>query len=116
MSAATDLLDEFDIITPESFGRHGYPHDEWRRLRTESPVHFHGDAEVPFWAITKHEDVTAIGRQPERFLNAPRLIVSAKFDASTAPAKRRRGNARSSSSSATSRSSSRKSARSRPTT
>jgi cytochrome P450 len=80
MSAATDLLDEFDIITPESFGRHGYPHEEWRRLRAESPVHFYPDGPVPFWAITKHADITAIGRQPDLFLNAPRLFVSPRFD------------------------------------
>jgi cholest-4-en-3-one 26-monooxygenase len=79
MSAATDLLDQFDIITPESFARHGYPHEEWKRLRAESPVHFYGDTPVPFWAITRHEDVTAIGRQPELFLNGPRLVVSPRY-------------------------------------
>ena len=80
MSAATDLLDEFDIISPESFARHGYPHEEWRRLRAESPVHFYGDGAIPFWAITKHADITAIGRQPDLFLSAPRLFVSPLLD------------------------------------
>ena len=66
MSAAPDLLDDFDIISPESFARHGYPHEEWKRLRAESPVHFYEDTPIPFWAITKHADITTISRQSSR--------------------------------------------------
>jgi cholest-4-en-3-one 26-monooxygenase len=80
MSAAPDLLDDFDIISPESFARHGYPHEEWKRLRAESPVHFYEDTPIPFWAITKHADITTISRQPELFLSNPRLFVSPLFD------------------------------------
>jgi len=80
MSAAADRLEDFDIISPESFARHGYPHDEWRRLRAESPVHFYEDTPIPFWAITKHADITSISRQPDLFLSAPRLFVSPLFD------------------------------------
>jgi cytochrome P450 len=29
----------------------------------------------PFWAITKHADIIEISKQPELFLNAPRLAV-----------------------------------------
>jgi hypothetical protein len=29
----------------------------------------------PFWAITKHADIIAIGKQPELFLHVPRLAV-----------------------------------------
>jgi hypothetical protein len=31
---------------------------------------------VPFWAITKHADIVAIGKQPETFLNGPRLVIT----------------------------------------
>lgn len=80
MSAAPNLLDDFDIISPESFARHGYPHEEWKRLRAESPVHFYEDTPIPFWAITKHADITTISRQPDLFLSNPRLFVSPLFD------------------------------------
>jgi cholest-4-en-3-one 26-monooxygenase len=76
MSAATDLpLDQLDVITPDSFEANGYPHEAWARLRAESPIHFFGDQPVPFWAITKHSDITAISKQPDLFLNGPRLFV-----------------------------------------
>ena len=76
MSAAAELpLDQLDVITPDSFEEHGYPHDGWARLRRESPIHFFGDSPVPFWAITKHADITSISKQPDLFLNGPRLFV-----------------------------------------
>ena len=64
------------IIHPAAYARQGYPHELWRRLRAESPVRFFADTPVPFWAITKHADVTEIGRSPERFRNAPLLVVN----------------------------------------
>ena len=77
MSVAAELpLDQLDVITPDSFQEHGYPHDAWARLRAESPIHFYGDAAVPFWAVTRHADITAISKQPELFLNGPRLFVN----------------------------------------
>jgi len=77
MSAAAQLpLDQLDVITPDSFQEAGYPHDAWARLRAESPVHFFGDAAVPFWAITRHADITTISKQPDLFLNGPRLFVN----------------------------------------
>jgi cytochrome P450 len=42
-------------------------------LRRESPVRrVEVDGFRPFWAVTKHEDVMAVARQPERWLNGPR--------------------------------------------
>ncbi len=77
MSAAADLsLDEFDIISPQRYSTLGYPHDEWRRLREQSPIHHYTDTPIPFYAITKHAHVTEIGRSPELFLNAPLLAVN----------------------------------------
>ena len=65
-----------DIATPEHYERHGYPHAEWKWIRTHDPVFWYERPNVdPFWAITKHADIIAIGKQPERFLNGPRLAV-----------------------------------------
>ena len=45
------------------------PSDLWTRLRAESPVHRCTPAGfVPFWAITKHEDIVWISKRPELFL------------------------------------------------
>jgi len=76
MAAPALSLDKIDIIGPDHYAANGYPHDEWALLRREAPIYwfdrFGGD---PFWAVTKHEDICWISRQPKRFLNAPRLAV-----------------------------------------
>jgi len=65
-----------DIATPEHYEHHGYPHPEWTWLRNNEPVFWYERDNVdPFWAITKHADIIAIGKQPKLFLNAPRLAV-----------------------------------------
>jgi cholest-4-en-3-one 26-monooxygenase len=65
-----------DLATPEHYERNGYPHGEWTWLRRHDPVFWYDRANVdPFWAITKHADIIAIGKQPELFLNAPRLAI-----------------------------------------
>jgi cytochrome P450 len=45
------------------------PYPEFRRLRHEDPVHWHGYEGGGFWAVTRHEDVCQIGRSPELFLS-----------------------------------------------
>jgi cytochrome P450 len=73
--AGLDLA-TLDIVTPEHFERNGYPHAEWAYLRKHAPVYWYERDNVdPFWAITKHADIVAIGKQPDKFLNAPRLAV-----------------------------------------
>ncbi len=77
MAASRELvLDQIDMIGPDHYAANGYPHAEWALLRREAPIYwfdrFAGD---PFWAVTKHEDIVWISRQPKRFLNAPRLAV-----------------------------------------
>jgi cholest-4-en-3-one 26-monooxygenase len=65
-----------DIMSPEHYERGGYPHAEWTWLRRNAPVFWYDRPNLePFWAITKHADIIAIGKQPELFLNAPRLAV-----------------------------------------
>jgi cholest-4-en-3-one 26-monooxygenase len=78
MNATRESLDprSLDIVTPEHYEANGYPHAEWTWLRRNDPVHWYDRPNVqPFWAITKHADIVTIGKQPELFLNAPRLAV-----------------------------------------
>ena len=54
---------DFNIVHPVDYATHGYPHEIWTRLRREAPVSWWDKTEgVPFWAITKHADITAIGK------------------------------------------------------
>ncbi len=70
-------LATLDIISPDHYVQHGYPHAEWTYLRRHAPVHWYeGNGKVdPFWAITRHADVIELSKQPEVFQNAPRLAV-----------------------------------------
>ena len=80
MTATPLALDDLDLVSNETFADNGYPHDAWARLRRESPLHhFSRGVKVPFWAVTKHEDIVWISRQPRRLLNAPRLAVFPEF-------------------------------------
>jgi cholest-4-en-3-one 26-monooxygenase len=75
-SVSPDSLDPLDVIGPDTYLRHGYPHAAWKRLRRESPVHwFDLPGGVGFWAITRRADIVWISKQPKRFRNAPRLAV-----------------------------------------
>jgi cholest-4-en-3-one 26-monooxygenase len=72
-------LDTLDITTPARYERDGYPHREWAFLRRHAPVFWYERDDVdPFWAITRHADVVALGKQPELFHNRPRLAVFTK--------------------------------------
>ncbi len=72
MAAAAD----FNIVHPDEYAEHGYPHDIWTRLRREAPVFWWDQTDgVPFWAITKHSDIIDIGKHPEKFVSGPRLVI-----------------------------------------
>jgi len=69
-------LDQLDVISARHYGESGYPHAEWARLRRESPVHFmRPPGYQPFWAVTKHADITEVSKQPEVFRSAGRFIL-----------------------------------------
>ncbi len=74
-SAAMDF-GPINIIHPDHYAEHGYPHDIWTRLRRDAPVYWweHTDG-LPFWAVTKHADIVTIGKRPDVFLNGPRLTI-----------------------------------------
>jgi len=69
-------LDTLDIATADHYERNGYPHREWAYLRKHAPLYWYERENVePFWAVTKYADIVELGKQPDRFLNAPRLAV-----------------------------------------
>jgi cytochrome P450 len=74
--AAAESLRISPLIDPDHYAAHGYPHEAWTRLRREDPVHrVEQNPEMPFWAITRHADIAAIGKQPDKFLNGPTLTI-----------------------------------------
>ena len=76
MDAQQIPLDKIDVISARLYGEHGYPHEAWTRLRRESPVHWsQPEGYRPFWAITKHADITEVSSQPEIFRSAGRFIL-----------------------------------------
>jgi len=65
-----------DVIGSDTYAQHGYPHAAWKRLRQEQPIAWFDPPGTPgFWAVTKRADIVWISKQPQRFLNAPRLAV-----------------------------------------
>jgi len=75
-------LSTLEIIHPDHFAAHGYPHEAWTRLRREAPVFWYeGWAPLPFWAITRHREIAQVSCQPKRFASGPRTEIVAAADA-----------------------------------
>jgi cholest-4-en-3-one 26-monooxygenase len=73
-------FENIDIISNDTYAENGYPHAEWEFLRREAPLFWNTNHVVnPFWAVTRHDDLIWISKQPERFLNRPRLGVFPQF-------------------------------------
>ncbi len=63
-------LDDLDIHSIDRYESDGYPWAAWERLREEAPCYrYERDGIAPFWAITRHADVKAIGADARRFIN-----------------------------------------------
>ncbi len=80
-ATAVTLPEDFRLIHPEDYAQHGYPHHVWTRLRAEDPVSWQVQAgnAIDYWAITKHADITEIGKRPDAFISGPRIVIQA-FD------------------------------------
>jgi cytochrome P450 len=75
-SIASTPLDQLDVISAKTYGEIGYPHEAWTRLRRESPLTFmRPEGYRPFWAVTKHADITEVSTQPDKFRSAGRFIL-----------------------------------------
>jgi cholest-4-en-3-one 26-monooxygenase len=71
-------LDSIDIHSIERYLARGYPWAEWDLLRRDAPVYWYDRPGIePFWAITRYEDVHAVGRAGDTFINSgPRLRLA----------------------------------------
>ena len=64
-----------DLVDPDYYEAHGYPHETWRELRREEPIRYvERDVGDSFWAITRLQDITTIGRQPDVFSSASPVV------------------------------------------
>jgi cholest-4-en-3-one 26-monooxygenase len=61
-------LNEIDLADPDAFVD-GVPYHLFDQLRREDPVHWTEDPrlDVPFWAVTKYDDVVHVSRHPDVF-------------------------------------------------
>ena len=64
-----------DLLSPARF-RGSQPHEQFAWLRSHAPVHRHAEPGGPgFWAVTRYDDVKAVGRDPERFSSRPTIML-----------------------------------------
>ena len=65
-----------ELLDPDQYVKHGYPHDTWRKLRAESPVH-HVDRMdgLPYWAVTRAAEIVQASKQPELFKSGDPLTL-----------------------------------------
>jgi cytochrome P450 len=65
-----------DLLDPGSFA-HGQPHAQFRFLRERDPVHWHREPNGPgFFALTRHAEVTAVGRNSAVFSSEPTIMIA----------------------------------------
>lgn len=67
----TDTTTGKQLLEPSGYGANGPPHELFRQLRAESPVHWCEMSKFEsFWAITRQEHIRYISSHPELFINA----------------------------------------------
>ncbi|MEL6982347.1 MAG: hypothetical protein AAFO29_07985, partial [Actinomycetota bacterium] len=79
VTAASDRrLEAVDIHSIERYLANGYPWADWDLLRNEAPVYWYErDGMAPFWALTRYDDVKAVGADDGTFINGgPRLRLA----------------------------------------
>ena len=67
---------DVDLSDPKTFVA-GVPHEYFRVLREQDPVHWQQECEIPvflpgpgYWALTRYEDVAFVSKHPEIFSSA----------------------------------------------
>ncbi len=74
-SGRTSTAPAIDLLAPASFAA-GQPHDQYAWLRANDPVHRHGEPTGPgFWAVTRFDDVKAVGRDATTFSSEPTIMI-----------------------------------------
>jgi cholest-4-en-3-one 26-monooxygenase len=70
------LEQDRNLLSPDFYAGHGYPHAAWSRLRREDPVHRVTDWDgPPYWAITRRAEIIDISKTPQLFSNVPRMAM-----------------------------------------
>ena len=71
---------DLDLLDPETF-RDGPPHEAFRRLRTEAPVHWQKEREGPgFWLLSRHADVVLVSRDHATFSSFEGGVMTPDLD------------------------------------
>ncbi len=64
---ASETLDDIDLTNPDAFVA-GVPHEWFTRLRRESPVYWHPEADGSgFWAVTGYDEFVTVNRDPQTY-------------------------------------------------
>ena len=75
---------QIDLLNPDRFAA-GHPHDQYRWLRANDPVHWHEEPDGPgFWAVTRYADVWAVDRDFQTFSSEPTVMISDPVEGSGA--------------------------------
>lgn len=62
------IIEGIDVYDPDVYLARGIPHEDFTRLRAESPVYFHPETGGRgFWVLTKYEDVVKASTNPKLF-------------------------------------------------
>jgi cytochrome P450 len=65
-----------DLANSASFAR-GHPVDQYDWLLAHDPVHRHAEPDGPgFWAVTRHAEVKAVGKDPVRFSSSSGMVIA----------------------------------------
>ena len=66
-----------DVSDPATFAN-GFPHESFRRLRRESPVHWQqrdNEGNRGFWIVSRYEDVRWVSKNPRLFSSAGSITI-----------------------------------------
>jgi cytochrome P450 len=68
-------IDGLDLISSAHYGASGPPHEQWSELRAQPLQYFEPEGFEPFWAVTRHADITEISSRPDDFCNGEGIVV-----------------------------------------
>lgn len=72
-------INGLDLISPQVYGERGLPHDQWRELRQlERLQRYDPEGFDPFYPVVRHDQISEISTQPERFLNRFGIVLESQ--------------------------------------
>ena len=66
-------LGQIDLTSPEFWMADPYP--ALARLRETDPVYYHDTSTFPFWALTRHDDIVAVSKNPQAFCSGRGIAI-----------------------------------------